>query len=76
VSGLPQYGRANTRPQEGDVVRYATAMTDWRVFAVGNYTDGPFWVSLQQIGGRFRKRYMVPAVRLRLVRRAGRVAVP
>jgi hypothetical protein len=53
----------------GDVVRFATAKTDWEVFQVGNYTDGPFWVSLQQIGGRFRRRYMVPATRLRLFKR-------
>ena len=50
------------------MVRYPTAKTDWRVTAVGNYVDGPYWVSLQQIGGTFR-RYMVPASRLRLFRR-------
>lgn len=64
------YGRANTRPEVGDTVRFATAKTDWKVITVGNYTDGPFWVSLQQIGGRFRRRYMVPASRLRLFKRA------
>jgi hypothetical protein len=51
-------------------LRFATAKTDWKVITVGNYTDGPFWVSLQQIGGRFRRRYMVPASRLRLFKRA------
>jgi len=68
VSAGTRYGIGGDRPQEGDVVRYPTAKTDWRVTAVGNYVDGPYWVSLQQIGGTFR-RYMVPASRLRLFRR-------
>lgn len=69
MSGLPRYGMGGDRPQEGDLVRFATATTDWQVFVVGRWADGPYWVSIQQIGGRFRKRYMVPASRLRLLRR-------
>jgi hypothetical protein len=63
-----RYGMGDTRPQVGDVVRYPTAKTDWLVFRVGNYVDGPYWVSIRQVGGEF-KRYMVPASRLRLFRR-------
>lgn len=68
-----RYGRGGDRPQVDDTVRFATAQTDWKVFQVGNYVDGPFWVSIQQIGGRFRKRYMVPASRLRLMKRPKKV---
>lgn len=63
-----RYGMGGDRPQVGDVVRYPTAKTDWKVYQVGNYVDGPYWVSIRQIGGVF-KRHMVPASRLRLFRR-------
>lgn len=68
TAGTP-YATGGDRPRERDLVRFATSRVDWRVFAVGNYTDGPFWVSLEQVGGT-RKRYMVPASRLRLFRKA------
>lgn len=69
TAGTP-YGRGGDRPHAGDQVPFQSARTDWKVIEVGTYTDGPYWVSFQQMGTPFRKRYQIPASRLRLFKRA------